>query len=277
MPELPEVETVLRGLEPVLMQQKVHDVIVRCDKLRWPITANLKSILMHQQVLELARRGKYLLIHFTQGTLIIHLGMSGRLCALTNASPIKPHDHLDIIFSDQLLLRYNDPRRFGAILWTDEDPYQHVLLRKLGPEPFDSAFTAKYLFEKTTSRRVAIKVLIMNHHMVVGVGNIYAAEVLFLAGIHPATPAHQISLEQCRLLVKFIKQVLKKAIEQGGTTLKDFVNSQGKPGYFSQKLKVYGREGRSCVSCQSLVQSITLGQRASAFCPVCQKLALNKR
>ncbi len=271
MPELPEVETVLRGLKTVLMQQQVSDVVVRCDKLRWPITANLKSILMRQQVLALARRGKYLLIHLTKGTLIIHLGMSGRLCVLTNALPLKPHDHVDVVFSDQLLLRYNDPRRFGAILWTDEDPYQHVLLKKLGPEPFDSAFTAKYLFETTSSTRVAIKALIMNHHMVVGVGNIYAAEVLFLSGIHPATLANQISLEQCRLLVKFIKQVLKKAIEQGGTTLKDFVNSQGKPGYFSQKLKVYGREGLPCVSCQSLVQSITLGQRTSAFCPVCQK------
>ncbi|MBP9726294.1 MAG: bifunctional DNA-formamidopyrimidine glycosylase/DNA-(apurinic or apyrimidinic site) lyase [Gammaproteobacteria bacterium] len=271
MPELPEVETVLRGLKPVLIQKKVSDVIVRCNKLRWPITANLKSILMRQQVLALARRGKYLLIHLTKGTLIIHLGMSGRLCVLTNALPLKPHDHVDVVFSDQLLLRYNDPRRFGAILWTDDDPYQHVLLKKLGPEPFDSAFTAKYLFEKTTSRRVAIKALIMNHHIVVGVGNIYAAEVLFLAGIHPATLANQISLEQCQLLVKFIKQVLKKAIEQGGTTLKDFVNSEGKPGYFSQKLKVYGREGQSCVRCQTPLQSMILGQRASAFCPVCQK------
>ena len=271
MPELPEVETVLRGLKPVLMQQKVSDVVVRCNKLRWPIISNLKSILMRQQVLELARRGKYLLIHLTKGTLIIHLGMSGRLCALTNASPLKPHDHVDIIFSDLLLLRYNDPRRFGAILWTEEDPYQHLLLKKLGPEPFDSAFTAKYLFEITSSRRVAIKTLIMNHHIVVGVGNIYATEVLFLAGIHPATLANQVSLEQCRLLVKFIKQVLKKAIEQGGTTLKDFMNSEGKPGYFSQKLKVYGREGQPCVRCQTPLQSMILGQRASAFCPVCQK------
>lgn len=271
MPELPEVETVLRGLKPHLENNSVRDVIVRCDKLRWPITPNLKNILKQQPIANLSRRGKYLLIQFATGTLIIHLGMSGRLCILTEAAPAKKHDHADFIFSNKIIMRYTDPRRFGAILWTNEDPHQHLLLKKLGPEPFDSAFTAKYLFEKIASRRVAIKVLIMNHHIVVGVGNIYAAEVLFLAGIHPTTPANTISLTQCQLLVKLIKQVLKNAIKQGGTTLKDFVNSAGKPGYFSQKLNVYGREGRACVRCQTVIQSLMLGQRASAFCPQCQQ------
>lgn len=272
MPELPEVETVLRGLQPHLENNTVYDVIIRCDKLRWPITPNLKRILKHQCVVGLERRGKYLLIYLTKGALIIHLGMSGRLCILTQPTPAKKHDHADFIFADQLTMRYTDPRRFGAILWTDSDPHQHVLLKKLGPEPFDLNFTAKYLFEKIASRRVAIKLLIMNHHIVVGVGNIYAAEVFFLAGIHPATPANKLSLEHCQLLVKFIKQVLKSAIKQGGTTLKDFVNSEGKPGYFSQKLNVYGRERQSCVRCKALIQSLILGQRASAFCPGCQKL-----
>jgi formamidopyrimidine-DNA glycosylase len=271
MPELPEVETVVRGLQPQLTQKTIHNVIVRCDKLRWPIPSNLKQLLKQQRVKDISRRGKYLLLHLDAGTLIIHLGMSGRLCLLTKPQPIKAHDHVDIVFSDQLILRYTDPRRFGAMVWTNQAPHQHFLLEKLGPEPLESLFTAGYLYQKTRVRRAAIKIIIMNHHVVVGVGNIYATEALFLAGIHPATPANQLALEHYQLLVKIIKQVLRKAITQGGTTLKDFVNSAGERGYFSQQLNVYGQEGLRCVKCSSIIQSILLGQRSSAFCPSCQQ------
>lgn len=272
MPELPEVETVVRGLQPHLTRKIIQNVIVRCEQLRWPIPSNLKRVLKQQRINCISRRGKYLLMHFDSGTLIIHLGMSGKLCLLTEPQSLKAHDHVDIIFSDQLILRYTDPRRFGAILWTTEPPLQHFLLEKLGPEPLESGFTAEYLYQTTRARRAAIKMVIMNHHIVVGVGNIYATEVLFLASIHPATPANQIALEQCQLLVKLIKQVLKNAIKKGGTTLKDFVNSAGRPGYFSQQLKMYGQEGKPCVNCSSIVRSMLLGQRSSAFCPSCQKL-----
>lgn len=276
MPELPEVETTLRGLTEHLKGKKVQNVIVRCDKLRWPIPVSLKELLAKQQLQTLCRRGKYLLLQFDLGTLIIHLGMSGSLKILTIAAPAKKHDHMDIVFSPTLILRYTDPRRFGAILWTCDEPQQHFLLKLLGVEPLEKTFSAKFLFQIAQKRNIAIKLLIMNSHLIVGVGNIYATEALFLAGIHPACPAKLLTLEQCGALVNAIKKILKQAIQKGGTTLKDFVNSEGKPGYFSQQLNMYGRQEKPCVVCQTTLQSIRLGQRSSTFCPHCQPLISEK-
>jgi len=271
MPELPEVETTIRGLQPHLEQAIVQGVIIRQYQLRWPIPNNLKQLLTQQQIMRITRRGKYLLFQCTSGTLIIHLGMSGRLQWLLQPSAPKKHDHVDIVFKNGCL-RYTDPRRFGAILWTNDDPIQHVLLKKLGVEPLTAAFTADYLYQHTRKRCTAIKVLLMNHHVVVGIGNIYAAEALFLARIHPAMPAHCVTHEQADVLVNQCKLILKKAITRGGTTLKDFSNSNGQPGYFSQQLHVYGREGLPCLSCQETLQAIVLAQRNSVFCPRCQQL-----
>jgi formamidopyrimidine-DNA glycosylase len=270
MPELPEVETIMRGLVPHLEGTTIHDVIIRCAQLRWPIPSDLKNILSTQKILALSRRGKYLLVRFTTGTLIIHLGMSGSIRLLTQITPPKPHDHMDLVLSNQMLLRYNDPRRFGAILWTEDDPHQHVLLKSMGIEPFDLNFTGEFLKQLALTRHTPIKSFIMNNKIVVGVGNIYAAEALFLTGIHPLTPTNLISLPQFNRLVTSIQAILKHAISEGGTTLKDFVNTEGKPGYFSQKLSVYGRAGLPCTVCQSHLQSIKLGQRSTVFCEKCQ-------
>jgi len=272
MPELPEVETVMRGLVPHLEGAIIDDVIIRCPQLRWPIPRDLKNSLSTQKIIKISRRGKYLLIHVTTGTLIIHLGMSGSLRVLTQMTPPKPHDHMDLVFSNHMLLRYNDPRRFGAILWTEEDPLQHALLKTMGIEPLDADFTGQYLKLLALKRHTPIKSFIMNSKVVVGIGNIYAAEALFLAGIHPLTPTNLLSTQQCDQLVKSIKTILNDAISEGGTTLKDFVNSEGKPGYFSQKLNVYGRAGLPCMVCHSPLQSMKLGQRSTVFCETCQPL-----
>ncbi len=270
MPELPEVETILHGLAGHLQGKTVQNVIVRCNQLRWPIPSFLKTVLMGQTLQHLSRRGKYLLLAFNTGTLIIHLGMSGSLTVLTTALPTKKHDHVDIAFSSTLIMRYTDPRRFGTILWTKGNPHHHALLQSLGVEPLEQAFSAEMLYKIAQKRNVAIKSLIMNAHVVVGVGNIYATEALFLAGIHPAIPAKVLTFKQCEQLVNAIKQILKRAIQQGGTTFKDFVNSEGKPGYFSQQLNVYGREKLPCMICQTTLQSLRLNQRSSTFCPCCQ-------
>lgn len=270
MPELPEVETVLRGLTPQLEGATIQDVIIRHHQLRWPIPTHLKTLLSQQKILSLSRRGKYLLIQVTTGTLIIHLGMSGSLRLLSLDTPPTRHDHVDIILSTHQRLRYNDPRRFGAILWTEGNPLNHPLLKSMGIEPLDIHFTGEYLKQKALNRSSAIKPFIMNSQIVTGIGNIYAAEALFLAKIHPAIPAGQLTQHQCEQLVDAIKQILKKAIQQGGTTLKDFVNSEGKPGYFSQKLHVYGRAGLPCSTCGTPLRSIQLGQRSTVFCEQCQ-------
>lgn len=270
MPELPEVETVLHGLKPQLEGAIIQDVIVRHHQLRWPIEPNLKNILLHQTIGSLSRRAKYLLMPVDKGTLILHLGMSGSLGIVSLNTPLKSHDHVDIVFSDTHLLRYTDPRRFGAILWTEKGPNTHPLLSLLGPEPLETNFNAVYLSKVIKNRKVAIKSLIMNSHVVVGIGNIYAAEALFLANIHPATPSGQLNKKDCDRLVKAIQFVLSLAIKQGGTTLKDFVNSEGKPGYFKQALQVYGRSGLECNHCKTILQSIKLGQRSTVFCPACQ-------
>ena len=272
MPELPEIETILRGLSPQITGSVISDVIIRRPQLRWPIPINLPQCLVHQEVKQLSRRGKYLLIHVTTGTLIFHLGMSGSIRILERPTPPTAHDHVDIIFSDNRLLRYNDPRRFGAILWTNEDFSSHPLLQSMGIEPLDTHFTGQYLMKYCHNRRTAIKSLIMNSQVVTGIGNIYAAEALFIAHIHPATPAGLLSEHQCTQLVTAIKQILKSAIAQGGTTLKDFINSEGKPGYFAQSLHVYGRTNQPCTSCGKPLQLMQLGQRSTVFCPHCQPL-----
>ncbi len=272
MPELPEVETIRRGLTPHLQGMEIQGVVTRYPTLRWPIPVDLNQLLCHQTILEIGRRGKYLLFQLTRGTLIIHLGMSGRLHLLNAEKPLLPHDHVDILLPDGQLLRYNDPRRFGAILWVEGEGKQHPLLQSIGIEPFDDAFTGTYLQQQVTQHHQPIKSLLMNSKIIAGIGNIYAAEALFLASIHPQTPAQQLSIAQCDLLVQSIQLVLQKALDAGGTTLKDYVNSEGKPGYFSQQLAVYGRAGLPCRRCQHSLQSMQLGQRQTVFCEHCQPM-----
>ena len=270
MPELPEVETTLRGLAPFIVGAEIEQCFVRCPKLRWPIDASLPEILSGQRVHAMSRRGKYILMTLDQGTLILHLGMSGRICILTSSQPAKRHDHIDIVFSGNHVMRYTDPRRFGALLWTNNHPFSHPLLNNLGVEPLTSDLTVDYLLQKAAQRRVSMKPFIMDNKILVGVGNIYATEALFLAGIHPAMPAGLLTRDPANRLIQAIQKILNAAIEAGGTTLKDFVNSEGKPGYFTQQLHVYGRSGLPCFTCQTILQSCKLGQRSSVYCQHCQ-------
>lgn len=270
MPELPEVETARSGIEPHLVKQTISQVIIRHSQLRWPIAANLAENLVGQTIKQVARRGKYLLLYMTTGCLIIHLGMSGKLRILTKAEPPQKHDHCDIILKNGMMLRYNDPRRFGAILWTTTEPLKHILLNALGKEPLSATFNKNYLFALTRNKSASIKQIIMDGKIVVGVGNIYASESLFLAKILPTRSASSLTEQECAHLVNAIKKVLKQAIAAGGTTLKDFLKSDGKPGYFSQKLLVYGKANRPCSNCGQPIQIIKLGQRATYFCSHCQ-------
>lgn len=270
MPELPEVETTKNGISPHILNQTVQQVVIRAPKLRWPIPTNISSDLRGKTVRSVERRAKYLLINFDNGTLIMHLGMSGRLQTLTTKTPAQKHDHVDINFGNGICLRLTDPRRFGAVLWTTTSPFDHKLLKDLGPEPFDSNFTGKHLSSLAQRKKVAVKLFIMDAKNVVGVGNIYASEALFAAQIDPRTPSNQVSPQQYTLLAKHIKRILKLAIEKGGTTLKDFLDTDGKPGYFSQKLQVYGRDTQKCYKCTSIIESVVLGQRNTFYCPECQ-------
>lgn len=270
MPELPEVETTLQGVRPYLQGQKIQSVTIRHPKLRWPIPAELNTLVSGQVITELQRRGKYLLLKTPRGTVILHLGMSGRLGIFQLNTPAKKHDHIDFIFS-KYLLRLTDPRRFGACLWTTENPEKHFLLENLGVEPFSKTFSGNYLFQKSRKRKIPVKSFIMNSQIVVGVGNIYAAESLFAAKINPFKSAEKISLAEYQQLALAIKKILKQAIKKGGTTLKDFLNSEGKPGYFSLKLKVYGRENQACMICKKTLRLKKLSQRATVYCEVCQK------
>lgn len=271
MPELPEVETTRRGIEPHIKNKQIEDVIVRHHQLRWPVPRGLKTKLVGHKVKSVSRRAKYLLIAFDHGTLILHLGMSGNLRIIDRALPAEKHDHLDILFNHGKALRLTDPRRFGCVLWTKDDPQHHELIANLGPEPLSEAFTGDYLFQRSRGRKGSIKQFIMDGKIVVGVGNIYASESLFLAGINPKRLAGKVSRERMKKLAKAIKQVLAAAIEQGGTTLRDFVGGDGKPGYFAQQLNVYGREGEPCRVCGSTLKQIVQGQRSSYYCPHCQK------
>jgi formamidopyrimidine-DNA glycosylase len=269
MPELPEVETTLRGITPAIKGQCIVGLELRHTKLRWNIPNEIKMQLPHQCVDDISRRGKYLLFHTRNGTAIIHLGMSGSLRIVPRDTPPEKHDHFDLVFAN-FCLRYTDPRRFGALLWTQDPPEQHPLLRNLGLEPLASAFDGEYLYHRSRQKKITIKQFIMDHHIVVGVGNIYAAESLFLAGIHPLSPAKDLLLRHYQALAKAIKKVLLSAIKQGGTTLRNFQNSEGKPGYFKQKLHVYGREGQNCRHCNQILETLRIQNRATVFCPNCQ-------
>jgi formamidopyrimidine-DNA glycosylase len=270
MPELPEVETVKRGITPHIENKIIQQVTLRERRLRWEIPAELVDILPGQRVASVARRGKYLLLKCTNGHLIIHLGMSGRLTLVTPDILFKKHDHVDFIFDDQCWLRYHDPRRFGCILWTTEPVAQHPLLAEMGVEPLEADFTGDYLFFRAQHKKIAIKKFLMDNQIVVGVGNIYANESLFLAGIHPLRLVNSVEVQEFEKLVVIIQQVLNEAIAQGGTTLKDFTNSEGRAGYFQQQLKVYGRMNEPCVQCGAPIQQVRIAQRASYFCPQCQ-------
>lgn len=269
MPELPEVETSRRGIEPHLVGARIVHAIVRNERLRWPVSQEIIS-LSDQPVLSVQRRAKYLLLELPSGWIIIHLGMSGSLRVLPEALPPAKHDHVDLVMSTGKILRYTDPRRFGAWLWSCDLTASNVLAH-LGPEPLSEAFSADYLFEKSRGRRTPVKPWLMDNKLVVGVGNIYASESLFVAGILPDRAAMALSYEEAALLVKTIKAVLLRSIEQGGTTLRDFLQTDGKPGYFAQELQVYGRGGEPCRVCGAPIESAKHAQRSTFFCPVCQK------
>ncbi len=270
MPELPEVETTCRGIRPHIVRQTIDAVIIRQHQLRWPVPDDLPRCLPNQPVIEVSRRAKYLLLTFPTGTLLLHLGMSGSLRIVDPQIVAGKHDHVDFVFHHRKILRFNDPRKFGAVLWTTDPIAHHPLLRNLGPEPLSTEFTGDYLHQQAQKRTMAVKNFIMNNAIVVGVGNIYASEALFLAGIHPNRPAGRIALKRYRKLADSIQAVLTQAIAQGGTTLKDFVNEQGKPGYFQQSLNVYGQSGHPCPHCHNPIQSVKIGQRSSFYCSRCQ-------
>lgn len=271
MPELPEVETTRRGVMPLLAGRRVTRVTVREARLRRPVTRDLAEILAGQKLLTVRRRAKYLLFDFERGTLIVHLGMSGSLRVVAASAPTLPHDHVELAFGEARTLRLRDPRRFGLVLWTEAPPEEHALLAHLGPEPFDESFTSRYLFECSRGRALAVKNFVMDAKVVVGVGNIYASEALFRAGVHPARPAGRVSLARYEGLVGHVRTVLAESIEAGGTTLRDFMRNDGEPGYFSQALKVYGREGEACEVCGGAIAMRVIGQRSSFFCRTCQR------
>ncbi|HSN23909.1 MAG TPA: bifunctional DNA-formamidopyrimidine glycosylase/DNA-(apurinic or apyrimidinic site) lyase [Methylomicrobium sp.] len=271
MPELPEVETTRRGIAPAVEGREIQQMIIRQPSLRWPVPETLPDLLKGQRIQAVDRRGKYLLLRTEKGVLIVHLGMSGSLRILpVGHLPLK-HDHIDLIFSNQIILRFNDPRRFGAVLWTTEAVTEHPLLKDLGPEPLTADFDESQLYKSAQNRKTPIKSFIMDSHIVVGVGNIYANEALFRAGIRPTRPAGKISLARYQRLVECIRVVLDDAIRQGGTTLRDFVNEAGKPGYFKQQLKVYGRAGMPCLVCGEPLTEIRLSGRSTVFCKNCQR------
>ena len=270
MPELPEVETTLRGISPHIIKRKIEQVIIRQPRLRWPIPAELPSLLKQQTLLGIKRRGKYLLFNFSHGHAMIHLGMSGSLRIVDAETPPNLHDHFDWVFGD-IALRYHDPRRFGCLLWLEGEPNENKLLQKLGPEPLTSDFTPDYLFERSRKRTQAVKQFIMDSHIVVGVGNIYANEALYMARIKPIRKAGALTKIQCDDLVRLIKFVLQRSIDQGGTTLRDFVGGDGKPGYFQQQLLVYGRGGEPCGQCGKLLKEIRMNDRTTVYCVNCQK------
>ena len=271
MPELPEVETTRRGIEPHIENNKVSKVILRRKTLRWPITPALSKDLPGETIKSVSRRGKYLLLATKKGCVLIHLGMSGSLRIVDTNRAAAKHDHVDIVFANNKVLRYTDPRRFGCILWDTESIESHPLLISLGPEPLSEEFHTDYLFQKSRTRTVAVKTFIMDSKVVVGVGNIYANESLFLAGINPKRNAGKISKPRYEKLVECIQQVLQQAIDVGGTSLKDFTGSDGEPGYFAQSLHVYGRKGEPCYVCEGTLKEIRQGQRSTVYCSQCQK------
>ena len=270
MPELPEVETTRRGIERHLLGRRVTAITLRRTTLRWPIPADSLQALCESPIQSVRRRAKYLLIDVASGSALLHLGMSGMLRVLPVSTPVGAHDHVDLLLDDQKVLRFTDPRRFGCLLWQPTDTL-HPLLRELGPEPFDPTFSGDWLFQLSRGRRGAVKPFLMDQSVVVGVGNIYAAEALFEAGIDPRRAAGRVALGRYRQLATAVRRILGHAIERGGTTLRDFLNPEGAPGYFEQELLAYGREGLPCRRCGRLLRAIRLGQRSTAFCPHCQR------
>ena len=270
MPELPEVETTLRGIAPHVVGQKVTEIVIRQPRLRWPIPPELAELVSGRRLVNAVRRGKYLLLDFGNGHALIHLGMSGSLRIVNTDEPPSFHDHFDLVFGKRAL-RYCDPRRFGCLLWVDGEPQLHKLLADLGPEPLTDGFTADYLYERTRKRSQAIKQFIMDSKIVVGVGNIYANESLFMAGIKPIRKAGSLTRKNCEDLVRDIKFVLQRSIDQGGTTLRDFVGGDGKPGYFKQQLLVYGRGGEPCTLCKKPLKEVRMSDRTTVYCVACQK------
>jgi formamidopyrimidine-DNA glycosylase len=270
MPELPEVETTRRGLAPHVVGRSIANVEIREPRLRWPVAKALPRTLASHRIERLERRGKYLLFGTNAGTLLVHLGMSGSLRYLPNPVAAGAHDHIDVHFVGGGSLRFNDPRRFGCFVLTPT-PALHPLLKELGPEPFGDDFNADYLWSTSRKRRVTIKQHLMNGKIVVGVGNIYANEALFRAGVHPARAAGRIARARFEPLVGAIRDVLRDAIEEGGTTLRNFVGGDGQPGYFRGSLRVYERQGLACVQCATPIERRVLGQRASYYCPRCQR------
>ena len=271
MPELPEVETTRQGLLPQLVGRRVRGAVVRNARLRWPVPADLSRRLAGEEVIDVRRRGKYLLFDFPRGHLLVHLGMSGRLTLVPDDRPPRAHDHVDVRFEGARTLRLTDPRRFGAMLWLRGPAEDHALLRSLGLEPFDPAFTGAALHARARGRRVAVKQFLMDSHVVTGVGNIYASEALFRAGIHPSRMAGRIARARFEPLVSSVREVLRDAIEEGGTTLRNFVGGDGKPGYFSGSLRVYDRAGSPCLNCGTPIERRVQGQRATFYCPRCQR------
>ncbi|AWX14416.1 DNA-formamidopyrimidine glycosylase [Mergibacter septicus] len=268
MPELPEVETAKNGILPYVKGTTIQTLTIRTAKLRHPISPELFD-LANQVVLEIQRRAKYLIFKLNNGYILVHLGMSGSLRLVENTASPQKHDHIDMLLDNGKILRYNDPRKFGAWLWV-EDLENYPLLTKLGPEPLTEAFSADYLYQVSRKKTTAIKTFLMNNQIVVGVGNIYANESLFLCGIHPTMPAMKLTQSEAKQVVTNIKKVLSEAIKQGGTTLQDFLQPDGRPGYFAQQLLVYGRKAQPCVTCRQLIESMVIGQRNSFYCPQCQ-------
>lgn len=269
MPELPEVETSRRGIEPHIVGATISGVVIRERRLRWPVPKSIDRNLPGQSVNSVTRRAKYILINTRQGSAILHLGMSGSICIVNAGTPAGVHDHFDVEFDSGLVLRFRDPRRFGSLHWSKE-PLSHRLLKDLGPEPLSSDFDGHYLWQRSRSRKVSIKQFIMNAHIVVGVGNIYASEALFMAGINPRRAAGRIARSRYEQLADAIKEVLGKAIEAGGTTLRDFYGGNGEAGYFKQQLEAYGREDEPCRRCNSPISAIVQGQRSTYYCKRCQ-------
>jgi len=270
MPELPEVETVCRGIRRQLVNSKIKNIIVRQRKLRWPISSEMLR-LKDIKITKIRRRAKYILIDTDLGAFIIHLGMSGRLVVCSQNQKAGKHDHVDFLLESGQLLRYTDPRRFGSILWIKGDPLEHPLLVNLGYEPFAKGFDDKYLFGNCVKKSKLIKQILMDQKIVVGIGNIYANEALFLARISPLRKGKSLTKADCRTLVFVVRKVLRKAIQAGGTTLRNFFGSDGTPGYFKQKLFVYGREGEACFNCYQPLFHTRINQRATVFCTHCQE------
>jgi formamidopyrimidine-DNA glycosylase len=270
MPELPEVEITRRGLEPRLSGKRIAKVTVRNPDLRWQVAANLPRLVSGKVIQNISRRGKYLLIGCGSGTLIVHLGMSGSLRFLNQAVPAQKHDHFDLLLDNGKMLRLRDPRRFGAVLWTSGDPLTHPLLKELGPEPLTRAFNAAWLYRQTRGRSVAIKQALMDSHVVVGVGNIYANEALFRARIHPKRSASRIGLARYEKLVEAVRKTLRLAIKAGGSSLRDFADCDGNLGDFQLHCLVYGRGGKPCEACGTRIRQLKQGQRSSFYCPRCQ-------